>query len=98
MRGSFAEQPRIPRLGAGVWIGALLCSLAGGPAAKGYVFSFTNANWPLGEIPFSLLLGSAGRTVQDGNTSWDQVATDATGLWNAELTPVRLTTAPGNGF
>jgi Matrixin/Divergent InlB B-repeat domain len=98
MRGSFAEQPRIPRLRTGVWLAALLCSLAGGPAAKGYVFSFTNANWPLGEIPFSLLLGSAGRTLKDGNTSWDRVATDATGLWNAELTPVRLTTAPGNGF
>ena len=35
--------------------------------------------------------------LEDGNTSWDQVATDATGLWNAELTPVRMVSTPGAG-
>jgi len=77
---------------------ALLCGGGAVPAANGHVFSFTNANWPLGEIKFSLLLGPAGRTLEDGNTSWDQVAVDAANLWNAELTPVRLTTSPAPGF
>ncbi len=97
MKGSILEQPGIPRIRECFWLAALLFGLAAGPVAKGYVFSFTNANWPLGEIPFSLLLGSAGRVLEDGNTSWDQVAMDATGIWNAELTPVKMTASPGTG-
>jgi hypothetical protein len=93
MKEVFTKQPRISRIRECVWVAVLLCGLAGWPVAKAYVFSYTNANWPLGEIPFSLLLGSSGRILEDGRTSWDQVATDATGVWNLELTPVRLTTS-----
>lgn len=98
MREVFTKQPHIPLIRECVWIAVLLFGLASGPVAKAYVFSFTNANWPLGEIPFSLLLGSTGRVLADGSTSWDQVATDATSVWNLELTPVRLTTSPGVGL
>jgi len=37
-----------------------------------------------------LHLGSAGRTLWDGRTSWDQVAEDAMGVWNGYLATLRL--------
>jgi hypothetical protein len=55
-----------------------------------YFIPAPDARWPGGEIPLTLLLGPANRTLEDGNTSWNQVAVDAADLWNAYLIPVRL--------
>lgn len=74
----------------------LLC-LASASAADAYVLSNPTNKWPLGEIKFTLLLGPAGRTLEDGNTSWDQVAVDAANVWNSDLTPVLLNASAGAG-
>jgi len=97
MRGCKSDNSRRLDLQNGFLFAALLWWLGAAPAANGYVLWFTNANWRLGQIKFSLLLGPAGRTLHDGNTSWNQVAVDAANLWNAELTPVRLTATPATG-
>ena len=67
---------------------AILWWLSVASVSHGYFLS--NAKWPGGEIPLTLLLGPAGRTLEDGNTSWDQVAVAAANLWNAHLIPVQL--------
>src|SRR5262245_39079248 len=90
---------RVLRPCARIWVvlAGLLGWMAAAPTADAYVFLYSNARWPLGPHEFTLLLGPAGRTLEDGNTSWDQVATDAADLWNAVLTPVRLTASSGAG-
>ena len=97
MKSHTADSSGRVRFQYGVLLAALLGWLGTAPAANGYVLWFTNATWSLGQIKFSLLLGPAGRTLHDGNTTWDQIAIEAANLWNAELTPVRLTPMPSAG-
>lgn len=52
--------------------------------------------WPLGSIPLVLSLGTADRTLLDGNTSWDDVARDAAADWNRHLGLVQLSTTVNN--
>ncbi len=63
----------------------------------GFVISHPTARWPAGEIKFRTMLGEAGRTLTDGQTSWDAVAIDAAALWNEDLQPVRLVVTPVTG-
>ena len=58
------------------------------PAARAY--NLNNRQWSDGPIALSLSLGSAGRTLSDGNTSWDDVAKRAASEWNAHLGLVQL--------
>src|SRR5881394_4039269 len=49
--------------------------------ANGYALQ--GGSWPAGTIvTFQMGLGSAGRTLIDGNTSWDSAATPALAAWN----------------
>src|SRR6266513_2787658 len=49
--------------------------------ANGYALE--GSSWPAGTIvTFQMGLGSAGRTLIDGNTSWDSAATPALAAWN----------------
>jgi Matrixin len=52
--------------------------------AEGYVLE--GVNWSSGSVvTFQMSLGSAGRTLIDGNTSWDTAASPALSAWNNAL-------------
>jgi Matrixin len=44
------------------------------------------ARWPNGStVTFQFALGSAGRTLSDGNSSWDTATTPAPSVWNSNV-------------
>ena len=56
--------------------------------ANGYALEGTK--WPAGTVvTFQMGLGSAGRTLIDGNTSWDTAAAPALGAWNNVMARLR---------
>ena len=58
--------------------------------ANGYALE--GSSWPAGTIvTFQMGLGSAGRTLIDGNTSWDSAATPALAAWNNVMARLRYT-------
>lgn len=64
----------------------VILGIAGGlalPAAHAY--NATPYQWAHGPINLVIALGPAGRTLQDGNTSWDAVAQSAVDEWNQNL-------------
>jgi Matrixin len=64
-----------------------LASLSG--SAHGYVLE--GPSWPAGTVlVLQLGLGSAGRTLQDGNTSWDDAVEPVANMWNQTFQRVRL--------
>jgi hypothetical protein len=59
-------------------------------AAQAYVFE--GANWPAGTtVVLHLGLGGAGRTLIDGNTSWNAAAAPALNVWDQDIQRARLT-------
>ena len=57
--------------------------------ARGYVEE--GASWPHGStVTFQFALGNAGRTLLDGNTSWDTAAMPAPGAWNSNMQGLRF--------
>ena len=79
------------------WLTASLAFLTVGLCGSnvsGYVL--TGDSWPSGAtVTFQMALGSPGRTLNDGNTSWDTAAAPAAGAWNQNVQRVRLV-APTN--
>jgi hypothetical protein len=72
----------------GCWLLALVSS---------HAYDFITAkpiHWPDGNIPMSLQLDSTmtPRALQDGKVSWNAVAEEALGIWNAQLSRVQFTT------
>src|SRR5207253_6111571 len=60
---------------------ALAVLMAVSRRANGYALEGTR--WPAGTVvTFQMGLGSAGRTLIDGNTSWDTAGAPALGAWN----------------
>src|SRR5205085_4461945 len=58
--------------------------------ANGYVLEGTR--WPAGTVvTFKMGLGLAGRTLIDGNTSWDTAAAPALGAWNNVMVRLQYT-------
>lgn len=49
--------------------------------------------WPKGQVVFHLLLGNPPAVLQDGSTSWDQVAGQALERWNQYLDRIHFVTA-----
>jgi hypothetical protein len=83
--GSF-RSPLPHRAIVSIFIGALLVS---GPLVQGYVFE--GPSWPAGStVTFQLSLGSPGRTLIDGNTSWDSAALPAFTAWDQSLLQVQF--------
>jgi hypothetical protein len=74
-----------------------LCCLS--MAARAYVLE--GKTWPSGStVIMQLNLGSAGRVLQDGNTSWDAAVMPVADMWNQVFQRVHVTTvlnplAPG---
>jgi hypothetical protein len=71
-------------------------------SSEGYVLE--GPKWPDGTIIFQSSLGPAGRTLIDGNTSWDIAAAPAPQAWNAvmenlilEANDVSATASSGDG-
>jgi len=61
------------------------------PVADAYVLE--GKSWPAGSVVLMQLnLGSAGRTLQDGNTSWDDAVLPVAGMWNQTIQRVQVTT------
>lgn len=57
--------------------------------AHGYVLE--GPRWPAGTVlMLQLGLGSAGRTLQDGNTSWDNAVLPVADMWNQSFQRVRI--------
>ena len=50
-----------------------------------YAYVLEGPKWPDGSVMFQLSLGSAGRTLIDGNTSWNTAAAPAPLAWNAVM-------------
>jgi len=62
------------------------------PPLRAYVLE--GASWPAGStVTFQLALGSAGRTLSDGNTSWDVAAAPAPGIWDGVMQRLQFITA-----
>src|ERR1700682_6677092 len=58
--------------------------------AQAYVLE--GKSWPSGSIVVMQLgLGSAGRTLQDGNTSWDDAVLPVAAMWNQTIQRVQIT-------
>src|ERR1035437_5622632 len=73
--------------------GFLLTSLFMPAKSRAYVL--TGASWPSnGTVTFQMALGNAGRTLSDGNTSWDIAAKPAGDAWNQSVQRVRLVMSP----
>src|SRR5204863_2604439 len=61
------------------------------PLARGYVLE--GKSWPTGAVVLMQLnLGSAGRTLQDGNTSWDTAVLPVAGMWDQTIQRVQVNT------
>src|SRR5437868_4041723 len=61
------------------------------PVAHAYVLE--GKTWPTGTVVLMQLnLGSAGRTLQDGNTSWDDAVLPVAGMWNQTIQRVQVST------
>ena len=64
---------------------------AAAPVANGYVLE--GKSWPTGAtVIMQLNLGSAGRTLQDGNTSWDSAVLPVAEMWNQTIQRVQVST------
>src|SRR5438067_7200635 len=62
--------------------------------AEGYVLE--GVSWPSGSVvTFQMGLGSAGRTLIDGNTSWDTAAAPALNAWDNVMARLQFNANPG---
>jgi Matrixin len=75
----------------------LAIALAGFTSTShGYVLE--GQSWPPGTVlVVQLNLGSAGRTLQDGNTSWDDAVVPVAGMWNEKLLRIQVVSPVGPG-
>jgi hypothetical protein len=71
-------------------LSAIVVALVGfSAAAKAYVLE--GKSWPPGTVlVLQLGLGSAGRTLQDGNTSWDDAVLPVVAMWNQKIGRVQV--------
>jgi hypothetical protein len=72
-----------------------VCALAAaifGLATAGHGYVLTGKSWPNGSVlVLQLGLGLAGRTLQDGNVSWDTAVLPVAGMWNERIQRVLVT-------
>ena len=64
--------------------------LLAAPNLFAYVLESGSPSWSPGNVTFQVALGSAGRTLTDGNTSWDDAASPAFAIWNQSIGSIRL--------
>ena len=57
--------------------------------SRGYVLE--GQSWPAGTVVvLQLSLGNAGRTLQDGNTSWNDAVAPVANMWNSQVQRVQV--------
>src|SRR5882762_11893881 len=79
-----------PRLNCLAILGALLGSSL---FTTAHAYVLEGKSWPAGTtVLMQLNLGSAGRTLQDGNTSWDDAVLPVAGMWNQTIQRVSVST------
>jgi len=67
--------------------------LAGSISTIAHAYVLEGKSWPTGTtVVMQLNLGSAGRTLQDGNTSWDDAVLPVAGMWNQTIQRASVTT------
>lgn len=77
---SIASPPRQRRLS---FAGLLFLAVLAGFSRNTKAYVLEGVHWPSGSlVTFQLALGSAGRTLIDGNTSWNTTAAPAPDAWN----------------
>ena len=60
-------------------------------SSMAHAYVLEGRSWPAGTVlVLQLGLGSAGRTLQDGNTSWDDVVLPVAQMWNQTVQRVRV--------
>ena len=82
------------------FIASFLCAAALFPARAYTFIADPPYLWPNGNVSMVLKLGYTGRTLMDGNTSWDAVASQALSTWNSYLGTIQFaatTQSPGIG-
>lgn len=95
----FIQQPspQVPRITVSqgfclgrIMVAALALLFAGIPRSSGFVLE--GPSWPDGStIVFQLGLGDAGRTLLDGNVSWNNAVAPGLDQWTQNIQRVRLT-------
>src|SRR5438270_7326959 len=61
-------------------------------ARRAHAYVLEGTKWPAGSVvTFQMGLGLAGRTLIDGNTSWDTAAAPALGAWNNVMVRLQYT-------
>lgn len=60
----------------------LVSAFAASPIACGYDFEPGSPRWASGSVTFVMSLGSPGRTLSDGTSSWNSVGTASCAIWN----------------
>jgi hypothetical protein len=64
-----------------------------GISTPAHAYVLEGKSWPSGAtVLMQLNLGSAGRTLQDGNTSWDDAVLPVAGMWNQTIQRVSVNT------
>src|SRR6266513_883181 len=76
-----------------VAVASLACVLVFSPSPTLRAYVLEGASWPAGStVTFQLALGSAGRTLSDGNTSWAAAAAPAPGVWDQVMQRLQFVT------
>ncbi len=87
---------KLPRMKSALC--ALAIALAGfAGTTRGYVLE--GQTWPAGTVVVvQLSLGSAGRALQDGNTSWDEAVAPVAAMWSEKILRVQVANVMGPGL
>lgn len=87
--GSLLHSVLFPLTFRRILLAFVLAFAVSAPVAPAYVLE--GKSWPSGSVVvIQLALGGAGRTLQDGNTSWDDAVMPVAGMWNDTIQRVRL--------
>ena len=73
-------------------VGAVTVAFLSAAPRAAWAYVFEGASWPAGAtVVLQLGLGNAGRTLIDGNTSWNTAAAPALNMWDQDIQRAQLT-------
>jgi hypothetical protein len=89
------SRPALVASGLSIFIAILIYS---GCATSAHAYVLEGKSWPSGSVvTFQMGLGSAGRTLIDGNTSWDTAAAPAINAWDSVVARLQFNANLGAG-
>ena len=83
--------PFSSRFGRLIAFASLFAAASVVPEASAYVYEQGSPRWFAGNVTFVLSLGTPGRTLIDGSTSWNTPAAAALSIWNQYMQSLQLT-------